>query len=78
MPETRSRVTEGEQIWVENSTTSAPLTNSVVVSVLTSDCWWEDETARERPIILPSNAETKKMNSLTPHNQGYLRASFRD
>lgn len=40
-------------------------TNSAVMSTLTSNCRWHDETARERTGHLPSSAKAKKLKSLT-------------
>jgi len=49
-----------------------------MMSTLTAHCQWEDETVRKRTGHPPSDAEAKKMKSLTLHTQGCPKASLRD
>jgi len=55
-----------------------PLAKSAMMSTLTANCQWEDETVRERIGHPPSFAEAKKMKSLTLHTLVCPRVSIRD
>ena len=68
----------GQKFWLRFLLHLHLLANSAMMSTLTVNCQWEDETVRERTGHLPSYAEAKKMKSLTLHTHGCLRASSRD
>jgi len=66
------------EIWFKISASPVPLANSAMMSTLTVHCHWKDEMVRERAGHPQSNAEAKKMKSLTPCAHGYPRASLKD
>src|SRR6218665_112092 len=47
-----------------------------MMSALTDNCRWEDETQRERTSLLASYAEATIMKSPIRQTHGFIRASF--